>query len=162
MLNRPEIPLHTNGSERDIRLHVTRRKISGGTQVTRGRDCRDAFLGLMRTATRRGFAAYVEAIASALGHADRELLEKGSDAGSLREMIDFAAQRLSQQGRSSMTTRSKAAGAGHTLQRVVLTGKQAASLLVAKCEPYQWSDEPAEPGCRSSEAGPSEQHAQSR
>ncbi|GAN82221.1 hypothetical protein [Acidocella aminolytica] len=38
------------------RLHVTRRKISGGTQVTRGRDCRDAFLGLMRTATRLGFS----------------------------------------------------------------------------------------------------------
>ena len=28
-LDRPEIPLHTNGSERYIRLHVTRRKISG-------------------------------------------------------------------------------------------------------------------------------------
>ena len=35
---------------------MTRRKISGGTQVTLGRDCRDAFLGLMRTATRLGFS----------------------------------------------------------------------------------------------------------
>ncbi len=54
VLDRPEIPLHTNGSERDIRLHVTKRKISGGTRSTDGRDCRDAFLGLMRTAAKLG------------------------------------------------------------------------------------------------------------
>ena len=29
VLDRPEIPLHTNGSENDIRCHVTRRKVSG-------------------------------------------------------------------------------------------------------------------------------------
>jgi hypothetical protein len=44
VLDRPEIPLHTNGSERDIRLHVTKRKVSGGTRSLAGRDCRDAFL----------------------------------------------------------------------------------------------------------------------
>ncbi len=32
VLDHPEIPLHTNGSERNIRLHVTRRKVSGGTR----------------------------------------------------------------------------------------------------------------------------------
>jgi len=32
VLDRPEIPLHTNGSENDIRCHVTRRKISAGTR----------------------------------------------------------------------------------------------------------------------------------
>jgi hypothetical protein len=31
---------------------VTKRTISGGTHSDRGRDCRDAFLGLMRTATK--------------------------------------------------------------------------------------------------------------
>jgi hypothetical protein len=31
VLDRPEIPLHTNGSENDIRAFVTKRKISGGT-----------------------------------------------------------------------------------------------------------------------------------
>ena len=31
VLERPEMPLHTNGSERDIRCHVIKRKISGGT-----------------------------------------------------------------------------------------------------------------------------------
>ena len=56
VLDRPEIPLHTNGSERDIRLHVTKRKVSGGTRSVDGRDCRDAFLGLMRTAAKLGIA----------------------------------------------------------------------------------------------------------
>ena len=56
VLDRPEIPLHTNGSERDIRCHVTKRKISGGTHSNTGRDCRDAFLGLMQTCTKLGIA----------------------------------------------------------------------------------------------------------
>jgi hypothetical protein len=56
VLDRPEIPLHTNGSERDIRAHVTKRKISGGTHSDAGRDCRDAFLGLMHTCTKLGIA----------------------------------------------------------------------------------------------------------
>jgi hypothetical protein len=52
VLDRPEIPLHTNGSENDIRSQVTRRKISGGTRSDAGRDCRDAFLGLAKTCTK--------------------------------------------------------------------------------------------------------------
>lgn len=56
VLDRPEIPLHTNGSERDIRCHVIKRKISGGTHSDAGRDCRDAFLGLMHTCTKLGIA----------------------------------------------------------------------------------------------------------
>jgi Transposase IS66 family len=49
VLDRPDIPLHTNGSENDIRCHVTRRKVSGGTRSDVGRDCRDAFLGIVKT-----------------------------------------------------------------------------------------------------------------
>ena len=49
VLDRPEIPLHTNGSENDIRCQVIRRKISGGTRSQAGRACRDAFLGLGKT-----------------------------------------------------------------------------------------------------------------
>jgi Transposase IS66 family len=49
VLDRPEIPLHTNGSENDIRCQVTRRNLSGGTRSDLGRDCRDAFLGLVKT-----------------------------------------------------------------------------------------------------------------
>jgi len=53
-LERPEIPLHTNGSENDIRSQVTRRKISGGTRSDSGRDCRDAFLALAKTCAKLG------------------------------------------------------------------------------------------------------------
>ena len=49
VLDRPDIPLHTNGSENDIRCQVTRRKLSGGTRSDAGRDCRDAFLGIAKT-----------------------------------------------------------------------------------------------------------------
>jgi len=56
VLERPEIPLHTNGSENDIRCQVTRRKVSGGTRSDVGRDCRDAFLGLSKTCAKLGIA----------------------------------------------------------------------------------------------------------
>jgi hypothetical protein len=56
VLDRPEIPLHTNGSENDIRSHVTRRKVSGGTRSSQGRDCRDAFLALAKTCAKNGLA----------------------------------------------------------------------------------------------------------
>jgi len=49
VLRHPEIPLHTNGSENDIRACVTKRKISGGTMSTAGRTARDVMLGLMKT-----------------------------------------------------------------------------------------------------------------
>jgi hypothetical protein len=56
VLDRPEIPLHTNGSENDIRCHVTRRKVSGGTRSDPGRDARDTFLGLVKTCTKLGIS----------------------------------------------------------------------------------------------------------
>ena len=49
VLDHPEIPLHTNGSENDIRCQVTKRAVSGGTRTDTGRDCRNAFLGLSKT-----------------------------------------------------------------------------------------------------------------
>ena len=54
VLDRPEIPLHTNGSENDVRCQVTKRKVSGGTRSDLGRDCRDAFLGLAKTCAKLG------------------------------------------------------------------------------------------------------------
>jgi len=54
VLDHPEIPLHTNGSENDIRCEVTKRKISGGTRSDTGRECRDAFLSLMKTCAKLG------------------------------------------------------------------------------------------------------------
>src|SRR5437016_4270311 len=56
VLERPEIPLHTNGSENDIRCQVIKRKISGGTRSDAGRDCRDAFLALAKTCSKLGIA----------------------------------------------------------------------------------------------------------
>jgi Transposase IS66 family len=58
VLERPEIPLHTNGSENDIRCQVTRRKVSAGTRSDIGRDCRDAFLSLAKTCDKLGIALW--------------------------------------------------------------------------------------------------------
>jgi hypothetical protein len=49
VLDRPEVPLNTNGSEQEIRDPVTIRKISGGTRSEDGRQCRDTFLSLKKT-----------------------------------------------------------------------------------------------------------------
>jgi hypothetical protein len=55
-LDRPDIPLHTNSAENAIRCQVTKRKISGGTRSDCGRNCRDAFLGLVKTCAKLGLA----------------------------------------------------------------------------------------------------------
>ena len=54
VLDRPEVPLHTNDAENDLRAVVTRRKLSGGTRSDAGRACRDAFLGLLKTCAKLG------------------------------------------------------------------------------------------------------------
>jgi hypothetical protein len=67
--------LNTNGSENDIRCQVTRRKISGDTRSDLGRDCRDAFLGLMKTCAKQGirFWQYLGARLGVPGAADAPL-----------------------------------------------------------------------------------------
>ena len=52
VLDRPEIPLHTNGSENDIRSYVTKRKISGETRSAAGKQARDTFLSLLKTCSK--------------------------------------------------------------------------------------------------------------
>lgn len=54
VLNRPDIPLHTNGSETDIRDYVKKRKVSGGTRSDLGRQCRDTFASLKKTCSKLG------------------------------------------------------------------------------------------------------------
>ena len=49
VLERPDIPLHTNGSEGDIRDYVKKKKVSGGTRSDLGRQCRDTFISLKKT-----------------------------------------------------------------------------------------------------------------
>jgi hypothetical protein len=62
VLERPEIPLHNNAVESDIREYVKRRKISGGTRADAGRRCRDTFASLKKTCRRLGvrFWDYLE------------------------------------------------------------------------------------------------------
>jgi len=54
VLNRPDIPLHNNLSERDIREYVKRRKVSGSTRSEGGRQCRDSFTSLKKTCRKLG------------------------------------------------------------------------------------------------------------
>ncbi len=79
VLDRPEIPLHTNGSERDLRPQVIKRKISGGTRSDAGRACRDAFLGLLLTCQKLGVSFW-----DYLGH---RLGVPGADAPSLPNLV---------------------------------------------------------------------------
>jgi hypothetical protein len=58
VLERPEIPLHTNASENDIRACVTKRKVSGGTMSEAGRTARDVLLGLMKTCRKLGVSFF--------------------------------------------------------------------------------------------------------
>jgi hypothetical protein len=78
-LDRPELPLHTNGSERDLRPQVIKRKISGGTRADLGRDCRDAFLGLLLTCAKLGLSFW-----DYLGH---RLQVPGADAPYLPDLV---------------------------------------------------------------------------
>ena len=57
VLDRPEIPLHTNGSENDIRTVVTKRKISGGTVSETGKTARDTMLGLLTPSSLASYRA---------------------------------------------------------------------------------------------------------
>jgi hypothetical protein len=54
VLDRPEIPLHNNGAESDIREYVKKRKISGSTRSDEGRRCRDTFASLKKTCRKLG------------------------------------------------------------------------------------------------------------
>lgn len=54
VLDQPEVPLHNNGEESDIREYVKRRKISGGTRSDDGRRSRDTFTSLKKTCRKLG------------------------------------------------------------------------------------------------------------
>jgi hypothetical protein len=73
VLKRPEIPLHNNGMEGDIREFVKRRKISGGTRNAAGRRCRDTFASLKKTCRKLGvrFWDYLQDRVRGLGQIPR-------------------------------------------------------------------------------------------
>jgi len=56
VLERPEIPLHNNLSENDIRDYVKKRKISATTRSETGRAARDTFLSLKKTCQKLGLS----------------------------------------------------------------------------------------------------------
>jgi hypothetical protein len=56
VLKRPDIPLHTNSSENDIRGYVKWRKVSGGTRSELGRRCRDTFASVKKTCRKLGLS----------------------------------------------------------------------------------------------------------
>ncbi len=61
VFKRPDIPLHNNLSENDIREYVKKRKISGSTRSLSGRACRDTFTSIKKTCRKLGisFWAYL-------------------------------------------------------------------------------------------------------
>ncbi len=59
VLDRPEIPLHTNDSETAIRDYVKKRKVSGGTRSDEGKRCRDTFTTLKITCRKLGIPFWV-------------------------------------------------------------------------------------------------------
>jgi hypothetical protein len=73
VLERPEIPLHNNAMESDIREFVKRRKISGGTRNDAGRRCRDTFASLKKTCRKLGvrFWDYLQDRVRGLGQIPR-------------------------------------------------------------------------------------------
>jgi hypothetical protein len=62
VLDRPEVPLHNNGTESILRGYVKTRKISGGTRSAAGRRCRDTFASLKKTCRKLGvsFWSYLQ------------------------------------------------------------------------------------------------------
>ncbi len=73
VLAHPDIPLHNNAEESDIREFVKRRKISGGTRSTAGRRCRDTFASLKKTCRKLGvcFWGYLQDRVAGLGRLPR-------------------------------------------------------------------------------------------
>lgn len=56
VLERPEIPLHNNLSENDIRDYVKKRKISATTRSDDGQKTRDTMLSLKKTCRKLGIS----------------------------------------------------------------------------------------------------------
>lgn len=77
-LDCPELPLHNNPAESDIREFVTRRKISGSTRSEAGRKSRDTFVGLKKTCRKLG-VSFWQYLLSRLHH--------NSEIPSLPELI---------------------------------------------------------------------------
>ena len=56
VLDHPQVPLHNNGSEGEIREYAIKRKISAGTRSDDGKNSRDTFLSLKKTLRKLGIS----------------------------------------------------------------------------------------------------------
>lgn len=81
VLERPDIPLHNNLSENDIREYVTRRKRSGSTRSDLGRRCRDTFASLKKTCRKLGISFW------------RYLVDRNSGSHSIPQLPELVRQR---------------------------------------------------------------------
>ena len=68
VLTRPEIPLHNNLSENDIRDYVKKRKISATTRSDAGQKARDTMLSLKKTCPKSNLFWPIEHRLPAWGH----------------------------------------------------------------------------------------------
>lgn len=59
VLDHPELPLHNNSAESDIREYVKRRKVSGGTRSECGQRSRDTFTALKKTCRKLGVSYWL-------------------------------------------------------------------------------------------------------
>lgn len=84
VLKRPEVPLHTNQSETDIRDYVKKRKVSGGTRSDRGRECRDTFASLKKTCRKLGVSFW------------EYLLDRLEGKGAIAPLPELIARRMVQ------------------------------------------------------------------
>lgn len=81
VLDRPDVPLHNNLSENDIREYVTRRKRSGSTRSELGRRCRDTFASLKKTCRKLGISFW------------RYLLDRNSGSNIIPQLPQLVRQR---------------------------------------------------------------------
>lgn len=92
VLPRPEVPLHNNGTESDIRCYVKTRKISGSTRSDEGRRCRDTFTSLKKTCRKLGvsFWKFLVDRIGRLGQIPRlaDLIRQKANAAALTPPVD--------------------------------------------------------------------------
>lgn len=81
VLERPDIPLHNNLSENDIREYVTRRKRSGSTRSDLGRRCRDTFASLKKTCRKLGISFWLY------------LVDRNSGSNTIPQLSELVRQR---------------------------------------------------------------------
>ena len=82
-LDRPEVPLHNNGSEREIRDYVKKRKIRASTRSEAGRRARDTFVSLKKTCRKLGLSFW---------HYRQDRLARAQQIPPLPQLIRVAAQ----------------------------------------------------------------------